>query len=90
VATWRAFEVTWSALKAAFLSDDVRSKLLARFVEGNPCAPRTLPEMSETVRSFQLLALLHLLAEELEFEVNAAAMLRSLERAKESLLQRFA
>jgi hypothetical protein len=46
--------------------------------------------MSFTVRSFQLLALLHLLAEELEFEFKAATMLRSLDRAKESFLQRFA
>jgi hypothetical protein len=41
------------------------------------------------VRSFQLLALLQLLEEELGVEVKAAPGLRSLERAKEALLHRF-
>jgi hypothetical protein len=41
------------------------------------------------VRSFQLLALLQLLEEELEVEVKAAPRLHSLDRAKEALLHRF-
>jgi hypothetical protein len=42
------------------------------------------------VRSSQLFQLLQLLAEEMGFEVKATPRLRSLERAKEFLLQRFA
>jgi hypothetical protein len=41
------------------------------------------------IRSFQLLALLQLLEEELDVEVKAVPRLRSLDRAKEALLHRF-
>jgi hypothetical protein len=41
------------------------------------------------VRSFQLLALLKLLEEELDLEVNSAPTLGSLEEAKEALVRRF-
>jgi hypothetical protein len=48
----------------------------------------TLPREIK-VRSFQLLALLKLLEEELDVEVKAAPRLRSLDQAKEALLHRF-